>query len=241
MKKTLVFALAMVMVLGFAGMAFAGVSGSAHDLASGSNMAGVPYALGTGTNQICVFCHHPHRGAAPDGGATVKNSLLWNMNDFSALSYDTYSQSGSMNTTGGVGTALTSSNAPQSFLCMACHDGTIGTNSLVTVPGDSLTNITAAYNLTAGAALGTTLADDHPVNITWPLDDVANGSMVSNNASDTVVGDVSGNNYPLFSGVMQCGTCHDVHAGDNSASADIGFMRGDTVGSEICMDCHIDK
>jgi len=237
MKKFFVFALAMVMVLGLASISFAAISGSAHDLASGANMAGTAYAgIGTGTNQICVFCHHPHRGANGSGDGNVRNDLLWNMASFSATTYATYAQSGSMNATD-VGTALTSTNSPQSYLCMACHDGTIGANSLVRTPGDSLTNNTL-YSLAGAAVLGTTLEDDHPVNITYPADEVSAGNLATN-TSTLVSGTV--NSYPLYAGKMQCGTCHDVHAGDTSASADIGFMRGDTVGSEICTDCHLTK
>lgn len=238
MKKIFVFAIAMVMVLGLAGMAFAGVSGSAHDLASGAGMDDVAYGVGTfvDTVQICVFCHHPHRGDA-GAGATVKNTLLWNMDDFSRTSYATYAQSGTMNA-GDVGVAVDSADAyaSQSFLCMACHDGTIGVGALVTTPGDNDANVTVSYALDPRADLGTTLADDHPVNIIYPTDDTL---IVTNN------GNMVNSTYPLFGGgKMQCGTCHDVHAGgtDSASSAsNMDFMRGDIRGSQICLDCHLGK
>ena len=56
--------------------------------------------------------------------------------------------------------------------------------------------------------------------------------------------------YPLYKNAsgdltVQCATCHNVHAGvlDGNDSADtaIEFMRGSTVASAICTDCHIDK
>ena len=233
MKKIFVFAIAMVMVLGLAGMAFAGVSGSSHDLQSGEDMQTNPYTFGVNTVQICVFCHHPHRGKSPN--STIKNTLLWNINDFDQSSYETYSQSGTINATD-PGTVLQASDpdASQSFLCMACHDGTIGANALITAPGDGGGNTVGTYDLDPRADLGTTLADDHPVNITYPSEDL---DILAN------IGQMVNSTYPLFGGgKMQCGTCHDVHAGGaDSASALMDFMRGDIAGSQICLDCHLNK
>ena len=230
MKKTLIFVLAAIMVVAFAGVAFAKVSGSKHDLSSAN------YA-GTGSNQVCVFCHHPHRGYVVPGG-NVSNALLWNVDDFSQSSYSTYTNN-SMNAVDN-GTALTSTNSPQSFLCMACHDGVISANSLVLPPGDGI-DIPANKTLSGGAVLGTTLADDHPVNFTYTTD---GGLAIP--AAGVVTGVPSGNTYPLFAGLMQCGTCHDVHAGDTTSGTDskstaVGFMRGNIEYSQICTDCHTNK
>lgn len=223
MKKTLIFVLAAIMVVAFAGVAFAKVSGSKHDLSSAD-------IAGTGSNQVCVFCHHPHRGAG--GSSTVSNALLWNVDDFSRSTYSTYTNN-SLNAVDN-GTALTSTNSPQSFLCMACHDGVISANALVLPPGDGTNN--TVMNLAGGAALGTTLADDHPVNFTYTTD----GGLATPAAG--VVTGASTNTYPLFAGLMQCGTCHDVHAGGtDSKSTAVDFMRGDIDFSEICTDCHTNK
>lgn len=235
MRKVLVLVLAMILVIAMAGFAFAGISASAHDLVSGPFAAGTTLTLGTGTTQLCVFCHHPHRGVS----ATSPDALLWNMDDFSLASYPTYAQSGSINATD-PGTAA-DITAPQTYLCMACHDGSIGTGALVTKPYDG-TDITGGpYNLSAEAALGATLEDDHPVNFTYPT---ADNNIQAVMVGTWVDGAVSTNNYPLFSSKMQCATCHDVHAGltdSQSSSSNLDFMRGDIVGSEICLDCHLNK
>lgn len=229
MKKFIVLALAMVLVLGLAGMAFAGVSGSKHDLASGTYTSGI-----AGTNQVCVFCHHPHRG--PNGGdENATNALLWNMADFSATSYTAYQQSGTLNN---ATSAVTGTSAPQSFLCMACHDGSIGAGALLQAPTDG-TNIAATVSV-ANANLGSTLEDDHPVNMIYTGNDAGILTAVSGQVAST---------YPLFdsggSGTnewMQCGTCHGVHLGAGDSQSPLtDFMRGNLVGSQICRDCHTNK
>lgn len=245
MKKFLVFALALILVVGFASMAFAGVSGSKHDLVDGP--AAGANGSGTGTTQICVFCHHPHRGDVATGNSTtkdtvnVKNDLLWNMDSFSQDEYETYSNPTSMGATN-AGAAINNANAPASFLCMACHDGVIAASSLVALPADGTAN-NSSISISGYADLGTTLADDHPVNFDYP-----NGTdaYIKDPTAGEVIGNIDATNtYPLFSGKMQCGTCHDVHAGENSKAGDlttgIQFMRGDIAGSLICRDCHIAK
>lgn len=229
MKKFIVLATALVLVFGLAGVAFAGISGSKHDLATLDK-------AGTGTSQVCVFCHHPHRGTNSTGDNNVSDALLWNMADFTLASYATYADSGSINATD-IGVAIDSATAPQSYLCMACHDGTIGIGALVTAPIDG-TNITVSPTVGAQANLGGTLVDDHPVNMTYSADEVVAGTLAANTATQ-----VAGK-YPLYAGKMQCGTCHDVHAGgtdSQSASSGLDFMRGDIVGSAICTECHLTK
>lgn len=228
MKKFIVLAFAMVLVLGLAGIAAAGVSGSLHDLASGTYTSGV-----TGTSQVCVFCHHPHRGVNGTTDNNVGNDLLWNMQGFGSAAYSAYQDSGSLNNS----TSDVDSSAPQSYLCMACHDGAIATGSLVKAPSDTGANITTG--ITVNANIGTTFVDDHPVNMFYSGQDTGLATPSSG---------VVASKYPLFDtsntgtkDTMQCATCHNVHAGDNSASAAIEFMRGNIDGSKICTDCHTNK
>lgn len=236
MKKAIVFALAVVLVLGFAGMAFAGISNSKHDLTSGTTDG-----RGTGTQQICVFCHHPHRGAAPTGNTNVVNDLLWNIASFSQTVYNTYVSTGSTNSQG-MDTNVTKADSLATYLCMACHDGNLAAGSLVALPKDGNGSNMSSVDMSA-ANLGTTLRDDHPVNFTYPSEDSRAGDTIVKNTNNWITGNVSAvAAYPLFNGKMQCGTCHDVHMGGaDSASNSLDFMRGNTVGSEICVDCHLKK
>jgi hypothetical protein len=239
MKKLIIIAMAMVLCLGLAGIASATIVNSLHDFSNNAaNPSKTNDGLGTSTGQVCVFCHHPHRGA--DGTNGAGDALLWNMNSVSAASFDVYNGVATFDANSS--SAAVTSSAPQSFLCMTCHDGAIAVGSLVQKPRDG-TKTTADWWLDAaanGAAdLGATLADDHPVNFTYA--DAVAGGGIQTNVANTVTG-ASTNEYPLFGGTMQCATCHDVHAGTTTVdSSGIQFMRGDTAASEICVDCHTDK
>lgn len=233
MKKIIIVALVAVLTLCMASMAFATIVGSKHDLGTGGSGGFSQGRLGSNSGQVCVFCHHPHRGNPTGKTANATDALLWNLDDTTTVASFTQYSNSSMNAT----TAAVTSSAPQSYLCMACHDGAVAANSLVQVPGDGTDN--TALNLgTIAANLGTTLADDHPVNFSWPTDEVAAGAIEAAVSNIVTAGS---NTYPLFSGMMQCGTCHDVHAGDTSKDAKIQFLRGSTTASQICVDCHTNK
>lgn len=236
MKKILLIALAISLVS--AGAAIAGVTSSAHDLSS---------QLSSST-QICVFCHHPHVGAN-----ATQDDLLWNIND-STANYPTYD--GTDTTISEIsGANLT---APQSLLCMGCHDGSGGSNTYANRTVDNLTNelpnnLAGVTSLLSGAAnLGETLADDHPMGFVYDSTLPESGDL---QAVTTIAASPSGYGvqgtgssvYPIYGGgdgvgTMECATCHDVHAGGTtSADANIEFMRGNMAASEMCIDCHTAK
>jgi hypothetical protein len=255
MKKVLLVALAISLVA--AGIAFAGVAGSLHDLGDYAVEKKDPTNVNTG--QVCVFCHHPHRGQVTFAGQALTNAILWNITDWDPSVYPVYdsNESDTFNaTTAGDLINDGTSNAYASFFCMACHDGLIGNNALVRVPRDA-TNNTQAYDIGAvapDADLGATLEDDHPVNFT--VDTTLYGldgglqTMSGGSWASTALGG-GANTYPMFASKMQCSTCHDVHRGSIGTEAncatidsgmscdnDIEFMLGDTTNSEICVDCH---
>jgi hypothetical protein len=106
-----------------------------HNLSSNASTdAGrIRAALGdTGTTEICIFCHTPHRAIE---NATLINAPLWN-HSLSTASYDL----------NGVPSTLinTSTIVPDGAakLCLSCHDGTVGigaTNTkTIEVIGDCL-------------------------------------------------------------------------------------------------------
>jgi hypothetical protein len=231
MKKILLITLALCLVA--TGAAFGvGVVLSDHDLSGKLS----------GSNQVCVFCHHPHRG--PGGTADVGTTVLWNLSSFSQTGFTTY-DSATMNAVGG-NVLSKGGNSSYSFLCMACHDGAVAADSLYQTAGGVNND---AFTITGVANLGSTLQDDHPVDFIYEGSaDIDTGIKTADAGNDRVVG--TGNIYPLFNKTMQCATCHDVHRGDldgavgadgYSKDANIEFMLGDTSGSEICTDCHIDK
>jgi hypothetical protein len=257
MKKAMILALAMAVVfVGVAlftgtsqhptGIAFAQVAGTLHDLSTDGKSDA---SMGS-TKQVCVFCHHPHVGDSS------YSNLLWNYNASTAdidvyNGYATNNMNGS-STINGADDRLSGGGdgaSRRSWLCMSCHDGTIGGDTLIKIPGDAGTTdptlgVVAGF-AADGANLGTNLQDDHPVNITY-------ANTVDQGLSQDMQNTIVIGKYPLYKNsggllTVQCATCHNVHAGrlnpslNDSADTAIEFMRGSTVASAICTDCHIDK
>ena len=73
--------------------------------------------------EVCVYCHTPH------GASSVVNLPLWNRTVL-ANSYVTYDT---------LGTSSLTSNVSQpginSLACLSCHDGTLGVDSIINMPG----------------------------------------------------------------------------------------------------------
>ena len=216
------------------GTAFAvGVSKSLHDLGTGGTLNSD--IAGTGSGQTCVFCHHPHRGAG-NGSNTLTDALLWNITsgEYSQNSYAVYTSAVTGSSTqNAVGSAVDKTGDDfVSYHCMGCNTTAFTSSSFETGASD----------------LGSTLIDDHPINFDYSDADFLGTEIKAETTTAAVVGNVSVYTYPLFSGTMQCSTCHDVHAGDVGATtagyskdSKIEFMNGDTAASEICVDCHLDK
>jgi hypothetical protein len=85
------------------------------------------------------------------------------------------------------------------------------------------------------------LTKQHPVNFTYP-DATTAASIGIQPAAD--LNSVDGNgNVPLFSGRMQCATCHDPHAGPSSG-AHLFFRAfpstpAQTLTGSSCVYCHL--
>ena len=116
------------------------VVGPKHDLSAGS-----------GTTQICVFCHTPHKPKA--------NVPLWN--HFVTTQTFTFYSSNYLNTWLG-STQPTMADLPGTLteLCLSCHDGMTALGNVYNLGGES---ISKPQTIAGVANLGTGLADDHPV------------------------------------------------------------------------------
>lgn len=85
--------------------------------------------------EVCVYCHTPH------GASTVVTAPLWNRTA-SAATYSLYS-------------ATTTLDRPvtqpglNSLTCLSCHDGTVGMDSIINMPGPG------GYNSTQQSATST--------------------------------------------------------------------------------------
>ncbi len=204
-------------VLAAASLAGAGVVGSKHDLSSTG-----PGAT-TNVNRVCVFCHTPHQS-----GTNV--DPLWNHTLSTVTSYGVYSSSTLNATPTDIGGGSAVSN-----LCMSCHDGTVAVHSLYNEPNEvgtiTLTsggNVDSNGFMTGTPNLGTDLTNDHPINFTYDTALAnADGELVDPATNSTVAG-------LLFSGTVQCASCHDPHDDTNAP-----FLVMSNTNSALCTTCHI--
>lgn len=192
--------------LAFAQIAFGQISGSKHDF-SNASWNQTP----TG-GEICKLCHIPH------GGALVAGAPLWNRS-LPPGPYTLYT-SPTMNSTS-VGQPSNSSK-----LCLSCHDNTIalgGTTFISTV------GTPAGY-----ANVGTDLSNDHPISFTYDAALVALDPGLNPITTPSGIGSGTIANTMLFSGKMECASCHDVH---NSANIEHLLVKSNN-NSDLCLTCH---
>ena len=184
--------------------------------------------LGT-ESQICVMCHAPHN-ATSDGP-------LWNHAMSAVASYKLYGSSSTLATIGQPG--------PISKLCLSCHDGTVAILSFGGNTG-GMTLIDAA-GATARSVIGQDLSNDHPSGFAYDAALVAKdptklkptSTPVTIGASSTRLGTIA--TMLLDGGTkMECSSCHDVHNKFTVATlSGRGLLKVGTVGSALCLTCHI--
>lgn len=252
--KSLLKVLAVVAVA-VPAVAFAAITNSKHDLSSTNTTAAVHSAGTNPTDQICIFCHAPHKAAS--------QALIWNHLPGTVTGFTT-----GQTTVGG--TPLPTSVQAPSMACLNCHDGTVAVgdvNSTTIANGGAgvLTLTTVANHTTAAGNLigyalvgnGTNLNGNHPVSVPYA------GATYAGTTSGISAANVTGNytaintactgspsgicitagagTLPLFktvtadTGGVECGSCHDVHNKLNNTY----FLRVTATGSAICLACHI--
>lgn len=256
MKKVLVLALALSLVLGVATVLMASMTGpgiedTPHD---------VRVITGDNNLEICAMCHTPHSGTG--------DYPLWNR-DQAPQTYIMYASPT-------FDMAAVGSAQPQSpsSLCLVCHNGVF--SELVNYPGPhSHVNEDYDFEMNAyfWAMLDTDLHNDHPISFTYDevLDVDRNGvggfprkqpcptSPLGNRmcipAADAGPGGGTGFiGYPLYGtqhDQFECATCHSVHdtvkysskslVGGKSVGTQVFFLRRDNSQSLMCGDCHVNR
>lgn len=270
MTRKYVFLLTLLVVVVMATNASAQYSRIKNIVASNHNLSAT-----TGPNthagqkavsfdQICYFCHVPHQMKNTTDPVVVNEpngqTPLWNHYLSSTASYGVYS-SPSFDPLGtdiaDLGGAV-SGSAAISNLCLSCHDGTVGINTLYKGQYKSTGRVSPDFGggpnvpsyLYASSRVGDDalrLRDEHPLNFTYNSALAAKSvSLVTPSANGSGIGGArlgvttsSSKFLPLFSDAsgnprMQCSTCHDVH--DNSTNRP--FLRASTTQSELCLACH---
>jgi predicted CXXCH cytochrome family protein len=186
----------------FGGEVQAGLEGSAHDFSASRLSRGTA----TGRGETCVFCHTPHTSApqTPNWSRSVGGRV-----------YIPYSSS-TMEAVPGQPTGT-------SKLCLSCHDGTIGLDSV----GDRLTPVPIAGLLSRRSNLSTDLSDDHPISFPYDFDLAARrpGIVPPTLLPQEVRLDGEAQ--------VQCTTCHDSHSDEFG-----DFLVMSNESSALCRSCH---
>jgi predicted CXXCH cytochrome family protein len=158
-------------MLGSTPVLAAGITDTKHNLGT-SNTRGTDNK-GSGTGEICVFCHTPH------GSDTSASVPLWNKKLGTPADYTTYNSLGTSSLDG-----ATAPVGSVSLACLSCHDGTQALNVMINAPGSGGYNSLGAVfgSMTAGSGsslsgnqlaagiitnLSVDLRNDHPVGIQY--------------------------------------------------------------------------
>jgi predicted CXXCH cytochrome family protein len=188
------------------------ITGSQHDFTASSWSGG----------RICVACHTPHKA-----DVSISDAPLWNHKS-TTQTYTLYNTTTTQAVIGQPGST--------SKLCLSCHDGTVAVDSFGGATGT--TNISAVNNI------GTTLADDHPIGFAYNSTLVtADGSLADPTVKQVTIGTGTQSKtgtiaaLMLYSGKVECSSCHDVH--NTFTVGSTGMTKMAQAGSAICFACHI--
>jgi len=217
-----VLAAAIVVAVVAGNVALATVVGSKHDFSSGNPSA----KWGTSnTDQICIFCHTPHN-------ATTSN-MLWNR-DLPVANFTPYS-SPTLN-------AAVGQPGEVSMMCLSCHDGSTAIDQFnrgrswnpptmpkigdIYWPGNPMVD---GMGPNIGGNFGgfsiNDLSNDHPIGFVFDAALVAADPGLQLPAAGTL---------QLWSGRLECATCHEPHTTVNGP-----FLRMTNSQSQLCNTCHL--
>jgi predicted CXXCH cytochrome family protein len=160
--------------------------------------------------QICVFCHTPHRSSPIQP--------LWNRG-IPVSPYIAYTSS-ALDAQPGQPTGA-------SKMCLSCHDGSIAIGSVVS-QAQVIQMAGGITTIPPGTSnLGTDLSDDHPISFRYDVQLSGLDTALRNPQSLPAHFRLDANQE------LQCTTCHDAH--DNSFGH---FLVMDNADAALCVSCH---
>ena len=134
--------------------------------------------------------------------------------------------------------------------CLSCHDGTVAVNARMaggfsvsygamntagthyadfSVSGSGTSTLGTLTTHIVGKLTGTNvdLTTVHPISVTYDatLQPALQPAPIAP--------------AKIFQGKVQCASCHDVHNWSPDGGTTSLFLRDSTVGSKLCLDCHI--
>ncbi|MEW6601810.1 MAG: cytochrome c3 family protein, partial [Nitrospirota bacterium] len=184
-----------------------GIQSTKHNL----SVSGPGTIKSTTEDQICIFCHAPHR-------ARRDIPYLWSRAD-STVNYIPY-QSSTMYAVVGQPTGA-------SKLCLSCHDGTIALGALVSEYYEIPFAGGIRFLPEGPSKLGTDLSDDHPVSFVYDSNLAGQNRELVDPLSLPQEIKLDDNHE------LQCTSCHDPHNDANGK-----FLLMPNIYSNLCTACH---
>jgi len=256
MRRNLVIPITLATALLTPGLVMSGpgIVGSDHDLR-------VFQAAGQTNNQVCIYCHTPHKAA--------EQNLVWNhalgTGNYSFAATGPFGAPGLNRTSAGttLPTSTSTFGIGPTKMCMSCHDGSVAIGALNNIgDGVSGTIVTSPSTLNgqskqvASATGG--MGGNHPVAIPYPdrAGAAYNGittAVTSGFGAAAARGgwadlaSVQSAGIKLHGGPaagawgMECTSCHDAH--NNTVATTEGtagkyFLRVSGDNSALCLACH---
>ncbi len=237
MKPLPLLTLVLVSAALLPGAVFAqGIRNSRHDLSMSSSVTG---AKATTKDEICVFCHSPHRA--------MSTQLVWNHAQTAVTTINWGNDlDGNALTTTIAGTPLPTSLRPASKRCMGCHDGTVSvgavnsSSKLIAMTGTDVDLGGLLTKHVKATAAGTNLGGNHPVSVPYAGQTyygVASGVAASQVGAAVLGGyfDVSSAGCSSASGVCTSAATAPANG------ANINLLPDGTAGTHVgveCTSCH---
>jgi predicted CXXCH cytochrome family protein len=165
--------------------------------------------IGT-NNDLCAYCHVPHQA-----DSAVSDAPLWD-HTLTTATYTPYSTITMDATMSGDSTTYGISR-----LCLSCHDGTVAVDSYGGAAGTTLISDVGAWTGVGAGYQSGVLTQEHPISVPTTDAEVRNTPT----SAET----------KLFSGNVECASCHDVH--DQTGLSNLLVLTNDA--SALCLSCHI--
>lgn len=190
--------------------ASAGAQQSVVDSVHNLSATGAGEIRAVSEQQVCIFCHTPHRSAAA--------RPLWNRQE-PLTPYTVYTSS-ALDAEPGQPTGA-------SKMCLSCHDGSIALGSVLS-RSQVIRMAGGITTLPPGSSnLGTDLSDDHPISFRYDTQLASLDVQLANPHALPPPVHLDAN------GELQCTACHDPH--DNVFG---DFLVMDNAASSLCIACH---
>lgn len=249
MKRILIVAAALASSTALAQAITTTLAVSKHNLSFGGPAGNTIKAAAAtnGGDQICIFCHTPHKALA--------TKLLWNRTNSTA----TFA-AGSLTST----TALPPSLLDASAACMSCHDGSAsistvlnrGAGSAGFVGGAETTGGASAGRMSANYTVDLTNDGNHPVSLPYPgstgnYNTIASQAKLADYRAIQPTGCTSPTKVCTVDPTtpanglainltkdgaatgIECTSCHDPHGAPNAY-----LLRAPIGASALCLACH---